>query len=114
MTSGMRTVVVPVRDLAVATAVYQALLGTPPHTDQPYYVGFRVGEQELGLDPHGHAQGMTGPVGYWAVDDIEKSLTALVAVGATVTQAVRDVGGGKLIATVTDADGNAVGLLQSP
>jgi predicted enzyme related to lactoylglutathione lyase len=110
----MQTVVIPVRDLVGAKAVYETLLGTPPHTDQPYYVGFRVGEQELGLDPHGHAQGMTGPVGYWDVDDIEKSLTGLVAAGATVTQPVRDVGGGKLIARVADADGNTVGLMQAP
>jgi predicted enzyme related to lactoylglutathione lyase len=114
MTQGMNTVVVPVRDLGAAKAVYAALLGLPPHTDQPYYVGFRAGDQELGLDPHGHAQGMTGPVGYWDVDDIEKTLTGLIDAGGTLAQPVRDVGGGKLIATVTDADGNPVGLMQSP
>jgi len=30
--------------------------------DAPYYVGFQVGDQQLGLDPHGHDQGLTGPV----------------------------------------------------
>jgi hypothetical protein len=29
-------------------------------------------------------------------------------------QAIRDVGGGKLIASVVDADGNVTGLTQSP
>jgi hypothetical protein len=29
-------------------------------------------------------------------------------------QEVRDVGGGKLLASVTDADGNVIGLLQAP
>ena len=31
-----------------------------------------------------------------------------------LTVAVKDVGGGKLIATVRDADGNITGLAQSP
>jgi predicted enzyme related to lactoylglutathione lyase len=57
---------------------------------------------------------MTGPVGYWHVEDINKSLEELVAAGAEPEQPVRDVGGGKLIATVRDADGNVVGLLEAP
>ena len=73
MTSGLKTIVHPVGDLEAAKPVYVALLGQP-HTDTPYYVGFRVdGEgtdgQEIGLNPHGHQQGMTGPVGYWHVPD---------------------------------------------
>ena len=57
---------------------------------------------------------MTGPVGYLNVDDIKKSLEAHLAAGAEVLQEVKDVGGGKLIATVKDADGNVIGLIQSP
>lgn len=38
----------------------------------------------------------------------------LVAGGAEVQQPATDVGGGKLIATVKDADGNVLGLAQSP
>jgi hypothetical protein len=34
----------------------------PAHADQPYHVGFRTGEQ-VGLDPNGHAKGMTGRSG---------------------------------------------------
>ena len=33
--------------------------------------------------------------------------------GAEAHQRVRDVGGGKLVASVKDADGNVIGLLQS-
>jgi hypothetical protein len=29
--------------------------------DEAYYVGFRVGDQEIGLNPNGHRQGMTWP-----------------------------------------------------
>jgi len=47
----------PLRDLAKAKAVYRELLGLEPYADEPYYVGFRVGDQELGLDPNGHGKG---------------------------------------------------------
>ena len=113
MNTGTNTLVVPVRDVAAAKAVYGALLGEP-HTDQPYYVGYRVGDQEVGLDPNGHAQGMTGPVSYWDVDDLETTVAGLVEAGGTLSAPARDVGGGMLIATVTDADGNPIGIRQSP
>ena len=53
--------------------------------NEAYYVGFRVGDLQLLLDA-----------------------------GAEVRQEVKDVGGGKLIASVRDADGNVTGLIQSP
>ena len=37
-----------------------------------------------------------------------------MAAGAETLQDVQDVGGGRLIAFVKDADGNLVGLLQDP
>lgn len=114
MTSGIRTVVYPVKDLARAKTLYGKLLGVAPYADEAYYVGFRVGDQEIGLDPNGHSQGMTGPVGYWHVDDITESLELLLEAGAEVQQAIRDVGGGKLVAWVKDPDGNVIGLVQSP
>ena len=110
-TTGLQSIVYPVRDLEAAKAVYAALLGQP-HTDQPYYVGFNVNGQEVGLNPHGHQQGMTGPVGYWQVDDVTAAVDALVAAGGEARGEPRDVGGGTLIATVTDADGNPIGLIQ--
>jgi predicted enzyme related to lactoylglutathione lyase len=114
MGKGMSVIVVPVKDVAVSKALYAAALGVEPYVDAPYYVGFRVGDQEIGLDPNGHAQGMTGPVGYLEVDDIAKSLDVLLQAGAQEQQPVKDVGGGKLIAVVRDPDGNPIGLMQSP
>src|SRR6266849_6302839 len=67
MNQGIRTVIYPVTDLAQAKTLYRKLLGVEPYADEAYYVGFRVGDQEIGLDPHGHNQGMTGPVGYFHV-----------------------------------------------
>jgi catechol 2,3-dioxygenase-like lactoylglutathione lyase family enzyme len=72
MRSGISTVIYPVNDLARAKALYGALLGIEPYADQPYYVGFRVGDHEIGLDPRGASQGMTGPVPYYEVDDIRR------------------------------------------
>jgi predicted enzyme related to lactoylglutathione lyase len=112
MSQGIELFIYPVKDVAQAKAFYSTLLGTEPYMDGAYYVGFRVGEQEIGLDPHGHANGLTGPVGYRMVDDIQKSLQSLLDVGAQVQQAVKNVGGGRLIALVKDADGNITGLMQ--
>jgi predicted enzyme related to lactoylglutathione lyase len=114
MTSGIRTIIYPVKDLAQAKTLYSRLLGVEPIIDQPYYVQFNVGDQQVGLDPNGHSQGMTGPVGYWPVDDIRKTLQSLLDAGTQERQAVKDVGGGLLIAYVEDADGNMIGLMQSP
>jgi predicted enzyme related to lactoylglutathione lyase len=114
MTSGIKTVIYPVKDLARAKALYTKLSGVEPYADEAYYVGFSVGDQQIGLDPNGHSQGMTGPVGYWHVDDIKESLERLLEAGAEEQQAIRDVGGGKLIASVKDVDGNVIGLIQSP
>jgi predicted enzyme related to lactoylglutathione lyase len=109
---GIKTVLHPVSDLETAKAVYAALLGAPPRTDEPYYVGFEADGQHIGLVPGGGPQGMTSPVAYWHVPDIEAKLAEVSAAGATVKEPVRDVGGGRLVATVTDPDGNVLGLLQ--
>ena len=111
-TQGIKTVLHPVSDVVAAKAMYTALLGLPPQTDQPSYVGFEAGGQHIGLVPGGGPQGMTSPVAYWHVPDIEAKLAEVTAAGATVDQPVRDVGGGRLVATVTDPDGNVLGLLQ--
>jgi len=112
---GIRTVIYPVKDIAQAKALYRGLLGVEPYADEAYYVGFRIGDQEIGLDPNGHRQGMTMPVAYYNVTDIRKSLQLLLlAAGTQIQQDVKDVGGGKLIATVKDIDGNIIGLIQLP
>jgi predicted enzyme related to lactoylglutathione lyase len=111
-TQGIKTVLHPVSDLAKAKAVYAALLGIPPQHDASYYVGFEAEGQHIGLVPNGGPQGMTTPVAYWHVPDIEAKLAEVTAAGATLKEAAHDVGGGRLVATVTDPDGNVLGLLQ--
>ncbi len=114
MFQGIRLFLYPVKGIAQAKTLYRTLLGVEPYADEVYYVGFRVGDQEIGLDPNGHYKGMTGPVGYWQVNDIKKSMQLLLDAGAQAQQEIQDVGGGKLIASVKDADGNIIGLIQSP
>ena len=111
MNRGIRTIIYPVTDVAKAKTLFSKLLGVEPYADAAYYVGFRVGDQEIGLDPNGHKHGMTG---YYHVDNIKESLQLLLDAGAEVQQEIKDVGGGKLIAAVKDADGNIIGLSQQP
>lgn len=114
MNQGIKTVIYPVKDIAQAKTLYSKLLGIEPYADEAYYVGFKVGDQEIGLDPNGHKAGMTGPIGYFHVSDIKNSLQSLLDAGAQLQQEVKDVGGGKLIASVKDADSNIIGLIQLP
>ncbi len=114
MNQGLSLIVYPVKDLDRAKKLYATLLGTEPYADTPYYVGFRVGEQEIGLNPHGHIDDLTGPVAFRTVEDIQASLQALLDAGAQTQQDVKNVGAGKLTATVRDADGNILGLIQEP
>jgi predicted enzyme related to lactoylglutathione lyase len=109
-TEGIKTVLHPVSDLEKSKPVYAALLGLQPQHDAPFYVGFEAAGQHIGLVPGGG--GMSSPVTYWHVADIEAKLAEVTAAGGTVKDAPRDVGGGRLVATFTDPDGNVLGVLQ--
>ena len=111
-TQGIQTVLHPVSDLDAAKKVYAALLGMAPQADSAYYVGFDAAGQHIGLVPGGGPQGMTSPVAYWHVADIEAKLAEVTAAGATVSESPHDVGGGRLVASFTDPDGNVLGLIQ--
>lgn len=109
---GARTILHPVSDLAAAKAMYTALLGVEPQADAEYYVGYDVNGQHIGLVPGGGPQGMTAPVAYWHVSDIEAKLAEVTAAGATLKDPPKEVGGGRIVATFTDPDGNVIGLLE--
>jgi predicted enzyme related to lactoylglutathione lyase len=110
MAGKVNHLVYPVKDLEKAKAFYGEYLGVEPYLDTAYYVGYRTGDQEVGLDPNS----TVGPIAYTEVDDIKSSLQAMAGVGAEVVQDAHDVGGGLLIAQIKDADGNVVGLKQQP
>ncbi len=111
---GITVLTYPVTDAAQAKKVYNKLLGVEPYVDLTYYIGYKLGEHEIGLVPNGKQQGLTGPTPYFDVSDIRSTLKSLVEAGAQVLQEPRDVGGGLLVATVKDKDGNISGLRQAP
>jgi predicted enzyme related to lactoylglutathione lyase len=113
-TMGIKAVLHPVSDLEKAKPVYTALLGVTPMADAPYYVGYEAAGQQIGLVPGGGPQAMTSPVAFWHVADIEAKLAEVTAAGAVLKESPRDVGGGRLVATFTDPDGNVLGLVQDP
>ena len=115
MSPGLRSVVYFVPDLAVAKLWYTAAFEVAPYFDEPYYVGFRVGDSELGLDPDLDAgePGPGGQVAYWGVADIEAAVERIGKLGSGVIEPIHDVGGGIRLAVMADPFGNAVGLIQN-
>jgi hypothetical protein len=85
MAENIRLLVYPAKDLKAGKAVFNTFLGVEPYVDGDYYVGYKVNELEIGLDPNG---------------------------GASTYQDVKDVGGGMVIAQVKDTNGNVLGLRQ--
>jgi predicted enzyme related to lactoylglutathione lyase len=112
MAQGISLIVYPVTDLSASKSFYRTLLGVDPYVDGPYYVGFRTGELEVGLDPNARGHGITVPIGYVEVADISKALKSLLDAGAQELKPVTEVGGGMRIATVKDPDGNILGVRQ--
>ena len=104
-------IIYTVGDLTAAKTIHATLLGTEPHTDSPYYVGFNVGGFEVGLAPRSEDRPKP-PVAHVRVADIEAALEAVQRAGATLVDEPRDVGGGTRVATVADPDGTLLGLIE--
>jgi predicted enzyme related to lactoylglutathione lyase len=109
MNKGVKTIIYPVKDMARAKMQFRTLLGVDPYGDQPYYIGFKVGDQDIGLVPNSPEAGMTA---FYHVDDIKQSLQSLQEAGSQTLREITDVGGGRLIASVRDVDDNIIGLIQ--
>ncbi len=109
MNKGIKTVLYPVKDMTQAKTLFRKLLGVEPYADQPYYVGFKVNDQDIGLVPNNPEGAMTA---FFHVDDIKKSLQLLTDAGAAIIQDIKNVGGERLVASAKDKDGNIIGLVQ--
>ncbi|MGZ3520257.1 MAG: VOC family protein [Vulcanimicrobiaceae bacterium] len=108
-----------VADLTKAKRFFSELNGADPYVDSPGYVGYKLGDMEVGLVPSGDkrapgALAYPGALTYWTVSDIAASVKALVDAGGTVVQEITDVAYGLLIAGVKDPNGSIVGLRQPP
>lgn len=110
MNKGIKTILYPVKDMARAKTLFRELLETDPYADQPYYVGFKVGDQDIGLVPGNPEGGMTA---FFHVGDIKNSLQILLAAGSEMLQDIKHVGEGRLIASVKTTDGNIIGLIEN-
>lgn len=113
MILGLRTVIYPTPDIAQGKAWYGQMLNQEPYFDEVYYVGFNVGGFELGLVPDGEP-GHAGAQAYWGVPDAAAEVTRLVAMGATIIEAVKDVGDGIKVASVSDPFGNRFSVIENP
>ena len=110
MNKGVKTILYPVKDVNQTKTVFRKLLGVDPYSDQPYYVGFKIGDQDIGLVPNGSNAGMTA---FYHVDHIKDSLQILLDAGAEIIQEIKDAGGGRLIASIKDNNSNIIGLIQN-
>ncbi len=109
MNKGVKTIIYQVKDMARAKAQFRTLLGVEPYGDSPYYIGFKIGDQDIGLVPNSPEAGTTA---FYHVDDIKQSLKSLIDAGSQILREPKDVGGGRLVASVRDPDGNIIGLVQ--
>ncbi|MBA3457225.1 MAG: VOC family protein [Deltaproteobacteria bacterium] len=114
MLRSVRSVIVQVDDLEKAKTFYSAALGRTPYFDQPFYAGYDVDGQELGLHPDVSKvkAGAGGAIAYWKVDDIAQSWEFLLSLGASEIEAPHDVGGDIKTAIIADPFGNLIGLIQ--
>ncbi len=115
MFQGLRTVIYHVDDLQKAKEWYADVLGIKPYFDEPFYVGFNVGGFELGLDPDmkGVSKG-SSVVAYWGVKDAKAAYQRVQELGGKKHSDPREVGGGIIVATVTDPFGNVFGIIENP
>ena len=107
-------IIYPASDLPKTKEFFATLLGVEPYADAAYYVGFRVGEMEIGLVPKAAQGGPSGALAYVTVSDIKAALATLLAAGAETVQDITDVAQGLLVASVKDPNGTPIGLRQFP
>ncbi|GMA26020.1 glyoxalase [Luteimicrobium album] len=127
MLRGLTTITYTADDVAAARDWYAALLGqeayfAQPAEGAPAYVEFRVGadEDELGIMDRRYAAPATRDAGagsgatvYWAVDDVEATLTRLAELGATPHEPRTERGPGFVTASVLDPFGNVLGVMEN-
>ncbi len=110
MAQDVKLILYPVTDTEKAKAIFSKFLGVDPYADSPYYIGYKTGNLEVGLVPNSK----DNITAYTETKDIKASLAAMTEVGTEIVQEPKDVGGGLLVASVKDGDGNILGFRQQP
>jgi predicted enzyme related to lactoylglutathione lyase len=123
---GLATVTFWADDVPAARAWYAEVLGIEPYfqrpdAENPAYVEFRLGDHqdELGIidrryAPPGTGAQPGGAIAHWHVDDVETTIAALEAQGATVYMPLTVREAGFVTAAVQDPFGNILGLMYNP
>ncbi len=111
---GLRTVVYRVSDIQKAKEWYSKVLNIQPYFDEPFYVGFNVGGYELGLHPNEGGTSKKSGGAYWGVDDVKGKYEELLKMGAVAAEEPAEVGGGIVVAAITDPWGNDFGIIYNP
>jgi predicted enzyme related to lactoylglutathione lyase len=114
MLTDLKSVIYPSADLEADKKFWEAITGVKAYFDEPYYVGFNINGSELGLDPNAAKAGLTYPVTYWHVQSTVAATEQLIAGGASLNTEARDVGGGMMMATFKDPNGNIFGIIDDP
>jgi len=113
---GLRTASYKVGNLIKAKEWYTKVFKTEPYFDEPFYVGFNIGDYELGLMPEEEptTDKVEGTVALWGEEDINEAYQHIISCGATKYEEPRNVGGELMVATVKDPWGNIIGLIYNP
>lgn len=116
MLQGVDHLIIFVKDLARAKAFYQETLGLRVIIDSPQFVGVLAGRQMIGLHPTemGGGDVGAGPIPYFVVEELERTLRELQEQGVHLHRAPVRTPTGQIIATIHDSEGNALGLCQNP
>jgi predicted enzyme related to lactoylglutathione lyase len=109
---GLQSQIYPVTDLESSKNWWLNTLGIDPYFDEPFYVGFKVGGYELGLDPNALIE--NGPTTFWDVKDIESVVAHFVSEGAILTSGITDVGDRIRVAELSTPEGQRIGLIFNP
>jgi predicted enzyme related to lactoylglutathione lyase len=112
MFTGLKSVIYPSSDLQADKAFWEKVTGVKPYFDESYYVGFNIEGAELGLAPNAAKEGLNYPVSYWHVKNAKDAADKLIADGVKVHGALRDVGGGMMMGTFEDNNGNIFGIID--
>lgn len=126
MLRGLTTVSLFADDIPAAREWYSAVLGIAPYfqrpgSENPAYIEYRIGDyqHELGIidrryAPHGAADGPSGVVVFWHVDDVTVAVEKLLSMGATEHEPRTERESGFVTASVVDPFGNILGVMYNP
>lgn len=100
----------PVTDIGASTAFYGAAFGWTLADFGPTYASTISGDTDIGLQAD-RAEQTAAPLAVIAVDDIDATLAAVTAAGATITKAIFAFPGGQRF-HFRDPDGHELAAMQ--